>query len=90
MSAAVRRIRERGLPGADGGADAGLSQIQAGMAWHFRRYAKQRLSPHRELYADTEAQARTERRGLWADAELGSRWDWRAAEEAKGIIRSAE
>ena len=40
-----------------GGADAGLEQIRAGLAWFVRRYAKG-LSPDRhQQYADTEAQA---------------------------------
>ena len=52
--------------------------VQAGLAWFFRRYAKE-LPPDRRLqYADIEAQAQAERRGLWADAESVAPWDWRA------------
>ena len=64
-----------------GGADAGLEQIQAGMAWYFRRYAKELPPDRREQYADMEAQAKGERRGLWADAEPTPPWDWRATRQ---------
>ena len=40
-----------------GGADAGLEQIRAGLAWFFRRYAKGLSPDRRQQYADTEAQA---------------------------------
>ena len=61
-----------------GGADAGLEQIRAGMAWYFRRYAKELPIDRRQQYANMEVQAQTERRGLWADAEPVAPWDWRA------------
>ena len=61
-----------------GGTDAGLEQIRAGLAWYFRRYAKELPPDRRQQYADTEAQAKGERRGLWADAEPMPPWDWRA------------
>ena len=61
-----------------GGADAGLEQVRAGLAWFFRRYAKELPPDRRQQYADTEAQAKAEQRGLWADAEPVPPWDWRA------------
>ena len=61
-----------------GGADAGLEQVRAGLAWYFRRYAKELTPDRRQQYADAEAQAQAERRGLWADAEPVAPWDWRA------------
>ena len=61
-----------------GGADAGLEQVRAGLAWFFRRYAKELPPDRRQQYADTEAQAKAEQRGLWADAEPVAPWDWRA------------
>lgn len=62
-----------------GGVDAGLEQIRAGMAWFFRRYAKELPPDRRQQYAAMEAEAKDERRGLWADAEQMPPWDWRAA-----------
>ena len=61
-----------------GGVDAGLEQVRAGLAWFFRRYAKGLPPDRRQQYADTEAQAQAERRGLGADAEPVAPWDWRA------------
>ena len=66
-----------------GGADVGLVQLRAGMAWFFRRYAKELPPDRRQKYADVEAQAQAERRGLWADAELVAPWDWRAMGRTK-------
>ena len=60
------------------GADAGLEQVRAGLAWFFRRYAKELPRDRRQRYADMEAQAQAERRGLWADAEPVAPWAWRA------------
>jgi endonuclease YncB( thermonuclease family) len=61
-----------------GGADAGLEQIRAGMAWCFRRYAKELPPDRRQQYTDMEAQAQAGRRGLWTDGEPVPPWDWRA------------
>jgi endonuclease YncB( thermonuclease family) len=60
-----------------GGVDAGLEQIRAGMAWYFKRYARELPPDRRQQYADMEAQAKEERRGLWADAEPVPPWNWR-------------
>lgn len=66
-----------------GGADAGLEQVRAGLAWFFRRYAKELPSDRRQQYADIEAQVQAERRGLWADAEPVAPWDWRARKKVQ-------
>jgi hypothetical protein len=59
------------------GADAGLEQVRAGLAWFFKRYAKE-LPPDRgQQYADMEVEAISERRGLWAEASPLSPWEWR-------------
>ena len=62
-----------------GGVDAGLEQVRGGLAWFFRRYAKELPPDRRQPYADTEAEARADRRGLWADGEPVAPWDWRGA-----------
>jgi len=67
-----------------GGADAGLEQVRAGLAWFFKRYAKELPPDRRQRYADMEAQAQAERRGLWADAEPVAPWDWRATHKGGG------
>lgn len=59
------------------GADPGLEQIRAGMAWYFRRYANKLPRDRRERYSGAEAQVREARHGLWADAEPVPPWEWR-------------
>jgi endonuclease YncB( thermonuclease family) len=53
------------------GVDANAEQVRRGMAWVFNRY-------DRSLYPLQEA-ARSDRLGLWADAEPIAPWEWRAA-----------
>lgn len=54
------------------GKDANAEQVRRGYAWTFVRYARQD-SP---LYA-LEQEARTARRGLWADPAPVAPWNWR-------------
>lgn len=53
------------------GADANAELVEAGLAWVYTRYARDR-----QLFA-LEAQARAARRGLWADPEPVAPWDYR-------------
>lgn len=46
--------------------------VASGFAWHFVRFA-----PDNELLASSEKEARMRKRGLWADANPVSPWDWR-------------
>ena len=57
--------------------DVGLDLIRAGLAWHYRAYAKGQAADDRSAYAAAERVARAEGLGLWADAELTPPWDWR-------------
>jgi endonuclease YncB( thermonuclease family) len=54
------------------GIDANTEQVRRGMAWVYRRYT----SKDSPLYA-VEVEAKAARRGLWADAEPVSPWEWR-------------
>jgi endonuclease YncB( thermonuclease family) len=49
------------------GTDANLAQIQAGMAWHYKKYQNEQSSSDRASYSQAEDSARTHRTGLWAD-----------------------
>lgn len=60
-----------------GSVDIGLAQIEAGMAWHFKRYASEQSVSAREKYEAAEVSARTARRGLWADKAPVPPWEWR-------------
>jgi endonuclease YncB( thermonuclease family) len=46
--------------------------VKAGMAWWYRPYA-----PNDPALAQLEAEARTAKRGLWADAHPVPPWQWR-------------
>jgi endonuclease YncB( thermonuclease family) len=57
------------------GTDAGLRQVEAGLAWHYKRYEQEQSDWDRAAYARAEVQARAERRGLWRDPEPVSPWE---------------
>ena len=59
------------------GADAGLRQVEAGLAWHYKRYEQEQSDWDRTAYARAEVQARAEKRGLWRDPEPVPPWDFR-------------
>ncbi|MBK6622862.1 MAG: thermonuclease family protein [Saprospirales bacterium] len=45
--------------------------LRLGMAWHFKRYNKDRR------WAEMETEARLARQGLWADKNPVAPWEWR-------------
>ncbi|MBU1235402.1 MAG: thermonuclease family protein [Gammaproteobacteria bacterium] len=60
-----------------GGKDANLAQVEAGLAWWYRKYAKEQTPQQRVDYEAAETRAKAARRGLWADAEPVPPWEWR-------------
>ncbi len=59
------------------GSDAGYEQVATGSAWHYKKYAGDQSRNDRERYAVAESQARTAKRGLWADSQPVPPWEWR-------------
>lgn len=57
--------------------DAGLEQIKAGLAWHYKKYQKEQSKQDRKLYSKAEREARKKPMGLWANTELIPPWQWR-------------
>lgn len=57
--------------------DASLQMLDQGLAWHFRRYARDQSADERERYLHTEARARAQNRGLWQDGNPEPPWDFR-------------
>jgi endonuclease YncB( thermonuclease family) len=51
--------------------------VKAGLAWWYRQYA-----PHDPTLAHLEAEARSAKRGLWADADPVPPWAWRKGQRA--------
>lgn len=57
--------------------DANLAQIEAGLAWHYRDYAREQPPADRRTYAEAEVTARADRTGLWREARPVAPWDYR-------------
>ncbi|MBI5041264.1 MAG: thermonuclease family protein [Gammaproteobacteria bacterium] len=57
--------------------DTNLEQVKAGLAWHYKAYAKQQARDDRALYSEAETEARNRGVGLWADAHPIPPWDFR-------------
>ncbi len=53
------------------GIDVNKEQLVRGMAWMYRRYAKDRT------YSDAESRAQARRVGIWRDSEPVPPWDFR-------------
>lgn len=64
-------------PGCGHTLDTGRAQLSAGMAWWFRRYAKEQPLEERLAYKFEENEARARSVGLWQDQDPIAPWDWR-------------
>jgi endonuclease YncB( thermonuclease family) len=73
-----RRIGILSVETGNGAVDAGLLQLQLGMAWTFPRALSELPDDLRASYRYAEAIARMKRRGLWADEKPQPPWQWRA------------
>lgn len=60
------------------GRDVNLAMVVNGLAWHYKKYASEQSASDRLLYASAEDEARSMRRGLWADPKAIPPWEWRA------------
>ena len=57
--------------------DAGLEQIKAGLAWHYKYYQMEQTAEDRKMYSDTEIKIREKQLGLWKDKQPIPPWEWR-------------
>ena len=57
--------------------DAGLWQVEGGMAWVYTRYLRELPPRLRETYLAAEKAARAQQRGLWQDRQPMPPWEWR-------------
>ena len=62
------------------GEDANLEQVEAGMAWHYKKYQREQSPSDRVKYSDAELEARRHKVGLWRDPNPMPPWDYRQAE----------
>jgi endonuclease YncB( thermonuclease family) len=59
------------------GKDLGLEQIRVGMAWWYRKYAKEQSPQNRTDYEQAELIAKVRRHGLWDSKNQVPPWEWR-------------
>ena len=57
--------------------DAGLEQLKAGYAWHYKQYEREQALEERVRYSATEQEARSRREGLWRDPDAVPPWQFR-------------
>ena len=57
--------------------DAGQAQLSVGMAWWYRKYAKEQPPEDRGRYEFEEQEAKARRVGLWQDPDPVPPWEWR-------------
>jgi endonuclease YncB( thermonuclease family) len=59
------------------GKDVALAQVQAGLAWHYKRFEKEQTPSERVIYALAEEEARASRIGLWQSNQPVQPWEFR-------------
>lgn len=63
--------------------DVGLAQLDAGMAWWYRKYASEQPPQERLEYEIAETKAAVDRIGLWQDRNPVPPWEWRKTERER-------
>ena len=63
--------------------DAGLSQVSAGLAWWYRKYAKEQPADDLPKYEKAELGAQSRHQGLWGDKSPLAPWDWRKGDHGE-------
>lgn len=64
--------------------DCNLRQVELGMAWHYKAYAREQSAADRTEYSAAEATAREERRGLWKERDPVAPWAHRRSRNQLG------
>jgi endonuclease YncB( thermonuclease family) len=59
------------------GVDCGLRQIELGMAWHYKTYAREQSPVDQDTYSKAEAKALVEKKGLWSESNPEAPWYFR-------------
>jgi len=65
------------------GRDVSLSQVQRGLAWHYKAYERDQSPVDRVAYAQAERGAREAHVGLWHDRQPTAPWDYRKCQRSK-------
>ncbi|HKP46375.1 MAG TPA: thermonuclease family protein [Pyrinomonadaceae bacterium] len=72
------------------GVDVGSQMLRDGVAWFDRSLQYTLRDSDREVYAQCEQMARTEKRGLWQDANPVAPWDFRKSQQVDPTRPSSE
>ena len=59
------------------GRDINISQIEAGLAWHYKKYASEQIPADRAHYAQAEEHARAARLKIWQEIHPVPPWEYR-------------
>ena len=68
----IQKVKKR-LPA--GFPDHVTNYTEAGLAWHYRKYQKEKISSDRELYLKEEIGVREVGRGLWYGSAAVPPWE---------------
>ncbi len=69
------------------GQDVGLRQIDTGLAWWYRKYAREQSVEDRTNYSPAEDAARAAQRGLWSDSLAVPAWEYRHKNARQVVYR---
>ncbi len=67
------------------GNDVNLAMIQAGLAWHYTKYAKEQPIEEAARYAAAQQSARAQGLGLWRDECALAPWAWRQGRKSTPV-----
>jgi len=73
----VARTRVPSAEASDALIDVGLLLVEAGLAWHFKRYKADQTAAEYAAFAMAEDRARQTGRGLWSDPAPEPPWTYR-------------
>lgn len=61
--------------------DTGLAQVESGLAWWYRHFAREQTPEDRAAYEAAETKARKNKRGLWTDPDPTPPWEFRRSKK---------
>lgn len=70
--------------------DAGLAQLEAGLAWWYRDYRHEQSLEDQGYYEYAEFDAKTRRIGLWQDSAPIPPWEWRKRNQIQSRMTPSE
>jgi endonuclease YncB( thermonuclease family) len=70
------------------GQDVNLAMIKVGLAWHYKRYAKEQSIAVALAYGQAEDMARAKHLAIWLESNPTAPWEWRENLRTRGIKSS--